>query len=537
MTINKHHNFDISGTYPDNVGDAYYSQDLIRDFNYHRDQLGLFIKDATSKVPFLVSGGTVTQGAGDTLNITSGVGYVKFSVKIPNDSTVIPASLSNADVEAIRVAWTQQTNLVINTATLNGAATNYVKVKYAETDLNLRNRAYSSGTYYCERVPSYTFVVDTVSPTDYDLCLYTLVGSAGGTFTLTPYAYTDLSHLNSNSILRNAIINGDMMIAQRGVSFAAIASGSYSLDRWAYNLISATAFHTITQDTTSPLGSYCLKLDCTTADILISAGDLCFLSQKIEGYNFIPFVKKTATLSFWVCAVKPGIYCVSFVNGGIDRSYVAEYTIYQANTWEKKEITVTFDYSGGTWYYDYREGLRIAFTIAAGSTFQTTANAWQTGEYYGTSNQVNGMDNTANNFYLTGVQLNIGSKALPYNFLSYRESLNQCRRYFYRANSVGYNYNTFGNGYIDNANDAWYSIIIPTEMRTYPTLAVSSGSDFRIAYAGGSSVTTGITLVGSSNQVARVKATEGGGGLTAGWPTHLISDNKQTSYIDFSADI
>jgi hypothetical protein len=93
----------------------------------------------------------------------------------------------SADLSGVPVWWTQQTNLALASATLNGIATNYVKVRYNELDGNTRARAKSSGTYAYETVPSFTFVVDTVAPTIYDLCLTTFVGTAGGAFTFKTY--------------------------------------------------------------------------------------------------------------------------------------------------------------------------------------------------------------------------------------------------------------------------------------------------------------------------------------------------------------
>jgi len=235
----------------------------------------------------------------------------------------------------------------------------------------------------------------------------------------------------------NYIINGDMAIAQVGTSFAAVASGTYNLDCWVYAK-SGDAVHTITQDTTVPTGTpfkYSLKLDCTTADSSIAAGDYCLFGQRIEGYNFVPMVGKTVTLSFWVSDSKIGIHCVTFLNSGADRSYVAEYTINVANTLEFKTITVPMNFSGGTWDYTTGIGLSIYFTLSCGSTYQTTANAWQTGCYYATANQVNGTDSTDNNFYITGVGLNDGSVAMPFRLCggSRATEIILCQRYYEKS--------------------------------------------------------------------------------------------------------
>jgi hypothetical protein len=236
---------------------------------------------------------------------------------------------------------------------------------------------------------------------------------------------------------RNLIINGSLDIWQRGPTFAAIASAAYHADRFRYDKATTGAEHTITRDTDVPtsaqfggLLNYSMKVDCTTADASVAAGDGVFIRQMIEGYNFKGLVGKTATLSFWVKATKTGIYCVSFANSINDKSYVVEYTVNAADTWEKKTIPITFDYSGGTWNYTNGVGLQIFWTLMCGSTFQTTAGAWQAGNYWATANQVNACDSTDNNFFLAGIQLEEGATATDFEFRTYQEELSLCQRYF-----------------------------------------------------------------------------------------------------------
>lgn len=233
---------------------------------------------------------------------------------------------------------------------------------------------------------------------------------------------------------RNYLINGTMQVWQVATSFthAALVASSYTTDMFLSGII-GTGERTIARDTDVPAGEgfyYSQKLDVTVADAAIAATDLCAIYTKIEGYNFSPLVGKTATLSFWVKAVKTGIYCVSFRNAGTDRSYVAEYTINSANTWEYKTVTLTFDYTGGTWDYTNGVGLYILWTIAMGSDYQGVADTWNSANDMATSNQVNGIDHTDNNFWLTGVQLNEGSVALPYAHEDFGEVLAKCQRYY-----------------------------------------------------------------------------------------------------------
>jgi hypothetical protein len=236
---------------------------------------------------------------------------------------------------------------------------------------------------------------------------------------------------------RNKIINGAMEISQRGTTFAAMADQSYNLDRWVWNQVGAMVV-TISQSTDVPNNTFqnSHKVDVTTADTSIVSADVAFTQHRIEGYNVRDLIGQTFTLSFWVKSPKIGVHCVAFRNTGPDRSYVMEYMVSSANTWEYKTLTVTGGLiTAGTWDWTNGIGLRIGFTLTSGSTFHTTPGSWNTGNFYATSNQVNVMDNTANDFFLTGVQLEVGSVATPFERRSYGQELALCQRYFYRQDN------------------------------------------------------------------------------------------------------
>jgi hypothetical protein len=201
MTITKHHNYEYDaiapGGLPNAVADRYYAQDLFRDFAYLIDRLGQVYKDILKQVPLWLEGGDVVQGAGATLNITIGHGYVAKSVQTRLNSA-LPPTTQDEDIEAIRVDWAAQTNMALPSYT-PGGSTNYVKVRYKELDGLTRQRAKGSGTYAYEQSPSYEFVVDTSVPTKYDLCLITFT-EAAGVFTFTQY-YPHRIGANSSQII------------------------------------------------------------------------------------------------------------------------------------------------------------------------------------------------------------------------------------------------------------------------------------------------------------------------------------------------
>lgn len=235
---------------------------------------------------------------------------------------------------------------------------------------------------------------------------------------------------------RNKIMNGAMMVSQRATSFSSLtAANSYTLDRWYYGG-SGSGVVTVTQNSDVPSSTsefnFSLRVAVTTADTSIGAGDYSSVRQLIEGYQARDLIGRTFTLSFWVRSTKTGTHCVSFRNSAADRSYVAEYTVDVSNTWEFKTVTVTNGLiTAGTWAWTNGIGLQVTFAIACSSSNHTgTTNAWVTGNYLATSNQVNGLDSTANIFAITGVQLEAGSSYTPFEHRHYEIELAMCERYF-----------------------------------------------------------------------------------------------------------
>jgi len=299
---------------------------------------------------------------------------------------------------------------------------------------------------------------------------------------------------------RNVIINGDMRIAQRGTSVAASAGETYLVDRFSLNNQTDGAF-TLSQYTASvPAGfRYSTYAAVSTADTSIGAAQYAGFCTKIEGYDFAPLVGKTCTLSFWVYSTRTGTYCVAFTNSGNDRAYIATYTINQASTWEYKTITVTFDFSGGTWNYTNGVGLKVWWMMACGSNYHATANAWQSGAYLATSSQVNVMQSTSDAFGVTGVQLEIGSAATQFEYRPYRHELALCQRYFVVFGASNDGQDIIGSGVSEDSSTAMALVNHPVEMRALPSLSYSSANHFAFRVAsGGDNTATNITLSGIS---------------------------------------
>ena len=289
---------------------------------------------------------------------------------------------------------------------------------------------------------------------------------------------------------RNMIINGGMQVAQRGTSFSnkLAANSTYTLDRFAtewYNG-SETAKATISQyslgTTESPRVNegliYAYKLDCTTAIANQNANtnnletiDYRIEAQDCQRLRYGTASAQTVSFSFWFKSPKAGIHIVSLMQlDNSNKIYLREFTITTANTWQKIHVTFPGDTSGVI-NNDNGAGLRISWPLFAGNDRHGSKDEWRAyGVDHTTSNQQNLLDNTANDIYLTGVQLELGSVATPFEHRSYADELRRCHRYFERftgPNMHGALYN--GTTYLVS----WH---FKERKRTRPTIENITGS-------------------------------------------------------------
>ena len=287
---------------------------------------------------------------------------------------------------------------------------------------------------------------------------------------------------------RNLIINGAMQVHQRGNQTSASGSSVYFVDRW--NLFQNTGDFgaNLQQSTVVPSGQgfgNSLLIDCTTADSSVAANDLAVLRQIIEGQNLQSLAygtsnAKSLTLSFWVRSTKTGTYGVEiFHNDDQSRHQCHPYTISQADTWEYKSITFSGDTSATT-DNDNQATFYVQWALTAGTnhssgTQQTTwADFTATNRFAG---QVNFFDSTSNNFYLTGVQLEVGDKATPFEHRSYDEELVLCQRYYQRvpASTSDYIYDFCVFHYSTNI---YGGLPFIRPMRTNPTSSIATDGNY-----------------------------------------------------------
>jgi len=352
---------------------------------------------------------------------------------------------------------------------------------------------------------------------------------------------------------RNVIINGAMQCWQRATAATTTANGYSTVDRWKHFESGAGAY-TTEQSTDHPTGTgYSLKFQVTTADTSIAAGEYAFTETNLEGQNLQQLqygtsTAKDVTVSFWVKSNKTGIYCVALykhAGAGTAYMYRKEYTISAANTWEKKVVTISptagstalITASAGAVPNSNAMGLSLVFGLAWGSNYHGTDNTWQTGSGYGTSNQVNWMDSTSNNFYLAEVQLEAGTEATPFEHRSFGDELQACQRYFsksYRydkyagdASSLGwvqteFHENNQGAGYRE-----YYAFPFAVRMRATPTITIydTAGNAGKCNYyiSAGSGNPNKVLTVSSANE-----RTFGGYSDRAtsigGWACHYLAD-------------
>jgi hypothetical protein len=300
----------------------------------------------------------------------------------------------------------------------------------------------------------------------------------------------------SDRIVTPIIINGDMSVAQRATSVTGVTSGTYkTVDRFRL-MISSAGTWTVSQSTTVPTGqgfNKSFKLDCTTADASLGAGDILGMTQKIEGFNQAPVKKGTAnaektTLVFWVRSNKTGTYICELFDDQNTRQVSKSYTIDSANTWEKKVIVFPADTSGAN-DFDNTAAMQVNWWLAMGSDYTsgTLSETWTaTTSANRAVGQVNLADSTSNEWYVTGVQLEVGefdSTSVPsFPFESYANNLQKCFRY-YELLASG-NALTLGFGGTYNANAPAYAIYYHPK-RAVPSLDEVNSSNYYRFYSSG----------------------------------------------------
>lgn len=298
--------------------------------------------------------------------------------------------------------------------------------------------------------------------------------------------------LQSGGGSRNLLYNGAMQVAQRGTSTASItASGYYTADRWLFAVSSAGTW-TESVENDAPTGSgfrKSTKLLCTTADASLAAGDLALFLQILEGQDLQALRKGTSqtqpvTVSFWVKSNVTGTYILDIFDSTNTRGISRSYTVSSAGAWEFKTITFPGD-TVGTLNNDNAGSLNFRWWLAAGSSYQsgTLQTSWAASSSSVAVGQVNVASATNNYWQVTGVQLNVGSVAAPFEFKPYGQELRECQRYYERASGGAGSGIMPGFFITADLTSTAYRYIVPK--RSSPTFTVSNFSNLRVIYGGG----------------------------------------------------
>jgi hypothetical protein len=296
---------------------------------------------------------------------------------------------------------------------------------------------------------------------------------------------------------RNRIINGDMRIDQRnaGASVTPTTDASYTLDRWNARLSAASKF-SVQQTTASNPSDFPKAMGVTSlAATSLAASDFYAVSQVIEGFNISDLAwgtsnAKTVTLSFWARSSLTGTFGGSLRNAATNRSYPFTYTISAANTWEQKSITIAGD-TTGTWASDNSAALYLFFGLGVGSTYSGTAGSWSANNFLSSTGTTSVVGTNGATFYITGVQLEPGTVATPFERRSFGAELALCQRYFVSAS-------------INVSPSSWNSTpyYFPVTMRATPTVT-GTGAGYTVA---GSATNSGIYHYQNSFGISTVNA-------------------------------
>ena len=338
---------------------------------------------------------------------------------------------------------------------------------------------------------------------------------------------------------RNLIINGAMNVAQRGTSSSPAPSG-YLIDRFA-TFKSGAGLFSLSQSSDAPAGFSNSFLATVTTTSSPTAGEYYIIQQVIEGNNFSVLAQgtseaKTFTLSFQVKSSILGTFSGSIRDGVEGTSYVFEYTVNTINTWETKSITIAGNTSG-TFATGSTAGAKVNFSLGLGTTLATaTVGSWVAGNFLGSTTETDFIANAGATLQITGVQLEVGDTATPFEHRSYGQELALCQRYYTKIGPSGA-YTRFGTGVNPSTTTNSGFVTLPTTMRAVGTLTGSPSTTFAV-YNGVSVFgcsSSAIDSGGSSLNAVTIELTTSG--LTAGGVGQMIANNDASAYIAMDAEL
>ena len=359
----------------------------------------------------------------------------------------------------------------------------------------------------------------------------------------------------SPAVGRNMVINGAMNVAQRSASVAALgaASGYFTCDRWKLDFAGGTAGRlTMSQTADGPNGisANCIKLDCTTADASIAAGENLILGQRFEGQNLQRIGKgvagaKQITVSFYVKASASFTFAVELIDRDSNRQCSKLFST--TTDWVRQEFTFAADEDDGSSPFDddNAASLDLLFFLHAGSSFaggtlNTASFADRT-----SANRAAGIDsffsNTANNFFITGVQMEVGPVATEFEQEDISTTLAKSQRYYQKQIATGSAFERFGNGFANTTGN--FNTIIPMQvpMRATPAIETTGTvGNYGVYHANAVTAATGIAIDGNADGNGKqvgVNIADSNSGFTVGRSGMFIANNTVAAFIALSAEI
>jgi len=345
------------------------------------------------------------------------------------------------------------------------------------------------------------------------------------------------------TVFKNRIINGDMRIDQRNAGASGTAINSYTVDRWGYaaSQSSKGTWQQNAGSVTPPVG-YTNYLGFTSSSAYtVGASDYFMFFQYIEGYNVADLAwgtanAKTVTLSFQVYSSLTGTFGGSLNNSANTQNYPFSYSISVANTWTTISVTIAGS-TTATWLTTSGIGLMVRLSLGAGSTYSGTAGSWSATQYFTVTSAVSVVGTNGATFYITGVQLEVGSSATGFEFRDFGNELIKCQRYYQQigGNSFGGNplYPIIGNGFAFSTTQCDIYVPLRVTMRTTPTITSSVTA---VQVAATPYAVTSVADVGSTYNTMFLRISTAGTFVT-GTGALWSGSNSATSYGAFSSEL
>jgi hypothetical protein len=338
-----------------------------------------------------------------------------------------------------------------------------------------------------------------------------------------------------------------MVVSQyNGTSSVSIdnTKNQYYIDRWAIQNNTGSAVFSYQQVTTAPTGfNNSLKITVTTADGSLSSTAKAQIYQPIEGYNIADLGwgtanAKTVTLSFWVQSSVIGTFGGALNNESQNRSYPFTYAINVANTWEYKTVTIAGD-TTGTWTGATNAiGVYVNFSLGAGTTRSGTAGAWNSNWNTSATGATNLLATNGATFYITGVQLEVGSTATSFDYRPYGTELQLCQRYYYNIFGTAADFQAFGCGVWLSSTVGKVLIDLPVPLRVVPTLEAASLRLFDAAASTTRSATGfSIAYTVTATNKAFIDVSVGSSSASAGDACLAVLNTSTSARVGFSAEL